>query len=224
MDIKQYMTANPITIDKDISVVSAAELMKETGVRRFPVVDNNELIGMVTDRDLRSAAPSQVVSFDEQERKLFPELYDLLKKIKVGEIMKTDVVSITSDRSVVKAADTMRKHRISGLPVIDAQNKLVGIITESDVFKILVDFSGMRMGKITLGFRLDDIPGSIKEVVDIIRVNDGRVAGIFISYPADEPGYRHVYIRIRDFDPEKFEKLENIVKEKFDLLCVVDDS
>ena len=115
MYIKEYMTANPITIDKDISVVEAADLMKRHGIRRFPVVHNNELIGMVTDRDLRSAGPSQVVSFDAQERKLFPELYDLLKRIKVSEILKTDVIRIVPDRSIVKAADIMHENCISGL-------------------------------------------------------------------------------------------------------------
>ncbi|MBW1768943.1 MAG: CBS domain-containing protein [Deltaproteobacteria bacterium] len=224
MFIKNYMAANPITIDEDASVVRAAEIMKETGVHRFPVVDNNELVGMVTDRDLRSAAPSQVVSFDEQERKLFPELYDLLKKIKVGEIMKTDVISITSDRSVVKAADIMLKNHISGLPVVDSQKKLIGIITQSDIFKVLVDLSGIKTGKITLGFRLEDSPGSIKKVVDIIRQNDGRVAGIFTTYPPEEPGYRDVYIRIRDVASEKLEQIKNVVEEKANLLCVIDDS
>jgi len=224
MYIKKHMTANPITIDKDISMVKAATVMKEAGIRRLPVVRDGELIGMVTDRDLRSAGPSQVVSFDEQERKLFPDLYDLLQKIKVGEIMKTDVISITLDQSVVKAADTMLKHRISGLPVLDSQNKLIGIITQSDVFRVLVDFSGIRMGKITLGLQLKDSPGSIKEAVDVIRENEGRVASIFTTYPADEPGSRHVFIRIRDFAPEKLVKLKDIVEKRFDLLGVIDDS
>ena len=221
MYIKKYMTANPITIDKNMSAVEAADLMKLHGVRRFPVIHNNELIGMVTDRDLRSAAPSQVVSFDEQERKLFPDLYDLLKQIKIIEIMKTDVISISPDKSVVKAAGTMLEHRISGLTVVDSQNKLIGIITESDIFKALADFSG---GKIIFGFRLKDTPGSIKDVIDVIRESEGRIASIFTTYPADEPGSRHAFIRIRDVAPEKLEKLENVVKEKFDLLCVIDDS
>ena len=224
MLIKKYMTANPKTIGKDVSAVKAYELMKETGVRRFPVVSNDEVIGMITDRDLRSAAPSQVIEFDESERKLFPELYDLLKKITVEKIMKRDVVSIDSDQSVVKAAETMLNNGISGLPVVDSQKKLIGIITESDIFKLIVYFSGIRRGKITLGFRIEDSPGSIKKVVDIIRENDGRVASIFAIYPEDDLEYRHVFIRLKDFAPEKLENLKNIVEEKFDLIGVMDDS
>ena len=218
------MTPDPITIDKDMSVVSAVELMKESNVRRFPVVQNNELIGIVTDRDLRSAGPSQVVSFDEQERKLFPELYDLLKKIKVGEIMKTDVISISPEYSIVKAGDIMLKNGLSGLPVVDSRKRVVGIITESDIFKVLVDFSGIDTGKTIMGFRLEDKPGSIMKLVDTIRESDGRVAGILITYPEEEPGNRHIYIRIRDFANEKLEKLKALCKEKFDLLCVIDDN
>ena len=140
------------------------------------------------------------------------------------EVIFARALSITPDQSVVKAADTMLKHRISGLPVVDSQNKLIGIITESDIFKVLIDFSGIKTGKITFGFRLKDSPRSIKEAVDVIRENDGRVAGIFTTYPEEDPGYRHVYIRIRDLAPGKLEKLENVVEEKFDLLCVIDDS
>lgn len=224
MLVKEYMTVDPIWVDKDMSVVSAVEHMKKSGVRRFPVVHNDELIGIVTDRNLRSAGPSQVVSFDGAERKLLPELYDLLTKIKVGEIMKTDVVSISPEHSVVKAAEIMLKNHISGLPVVDARKRLIGIITESDIFKVLVDFSGIKAGKITFGFRLKDSPGSIKKVIDIIRENDGRIASILTPYPAEEPGYRYVYIRIRDFAPEKLEKLKDIVEEKFDLFCVIDDN
>ncbi len=224
MFIRNYMTANPKTIDKDISVLRAADLMKEFSVRRFPVVDNNDIIGMVTDRDLRSAGPSQVISFDEQERILIPELYDLLKKIKVGEIMKTDVISISPDRSVVKAAETMLENRVSGLPVVDLQKNLVGMITESDIFKVLVEFSGIKTGKTILGFRLEDLPGSIKKIVDVIRDYDGRVANILATYPEEDPEYRHVYIRIRDLTPENMKKLIKIMKEQFDLLDVIDDT
>ncbi|MDY6970704.1 MAG: CBS and ACT domain-containing protein [Thermodesulfobacteriota bacterium] len=224
MLIEKYMTANPKTIGKNISAVRAYELMKKHGVRRFPVVSNGEIIGIITDSDLRSAGPSQVISFDEAERKLFPDLYDLLKRITAEEIMERDVISIGPDQSVVKAAETMLKNRVSGLPVLDSQKRLVGIITESDIFKVLVDFSGINTGKITLGFRLEDSPGAIQKVVDIIRENDGRVAGIFVLYPEDDQGYRHVYIRLKDFAPEKLEKLKNAVKAEFAIIGVIDDS
>ena len=224
MYIENYMTTDPITVDQDMSVVKAVELMKESGVRRFPVVQNDELIGMVTDRDLRSAGPSQVVSFDEQERKLFPELYDLLKKVKVGEIMKTDVVTIAPKYSIVKAGDTMLKNGISGLPVVDSRNRIIGIITESDIFKVLVDFSGIDAGKTILGFSVEDNPGSIMDVVNVIREREGRIAGILITYPEEEPGYRHVYIRIRDVALKKLDRLKEALEEKFDLLCVIDDN
>ncbi len=224
MWIEKYMTADPISIDKDMSIIRAAERMKEAGVRRFPVVHNDELIGMVTDRDLRSASPSQVVSFDKAERKLMPELYDLLANIKVGEIMKSDVVTVSPEQSVVKAAETMLKYHISGLPVVDSRKGLVGIITESDIFKIIVDFSGIKAGKTTFGFRLEDSPGSIKKVNDIIHENDGRIASILTPHSGEEPGHRHVYIRMRNCAPEKIEKLKTILEEKFDLLSVIDDT
>ena len=224
MYIKNYMTPDPITVDQGMSVVKAVELMKESGVRRLPVVQNDELIGMVTDRDLRSAGPSQVVSFDEKERKLLPELYDLLKKIKVGEIMKTDVITISPEYSIVKAGETMLKNGLSGLPVVDSRKKVIGIITESDIFKILIDFSGIEEGKTIMGFRVEDSPGSIMEVVNTIRAREGRVAGILITYPEEEPGYRNVYIRIRNIASKRLDRIKDVLEENFDLLCIIDDN
>jgi len=86
MLVRNYMTSHPTSVDEDTSVLRAAELMKEKNVRRFPVVRGDQLIGIVTDRDLRSAAPSQVISFDAQERQLMPELHSLLSAMKVRDV------------------------------------------------------------------------------------------------------------------------------------------
>ena len=114
MLVKEYMTPNPMTVKEDSSILETAELMKKHKVRRFPVLRDDELIGIVTDRDLRSAAPSQVISFDAQERELMPELHSLLSGITVKEVMSRDVLTIHPEQTIVAAAQLMLEHRMSG--------------------------------------------------------------------------------------------------------------
>jgi len=223
MLISEYMTPNPITVEQDMLVTDAADLMKKRKVRRFPVLQGHELIGMVTDRDLRSAAPSQVISFDASERQLMPELYDLLARIKVQDIMSRKVITVRPDSTIVKAAQLMLEHRISGLPVMGIEDNLLGIITEGDIFKALVDFSGARLGRTMFGLRLEDRPGSIKEVADIIRAHDGRLASILTSYTSADPQFRRVYVRIRDLAPGKFEALQEELHKNFDVIYTVQE-
>ena len=223
MLIKEYMTPQPVTVDEDTSVLNAAELMKEKKFRRFPVLRGDELIGIVTDRDLRSAAPSQVISFDEEERQLMPELHDLLARVKIGEIMTRDVLTVDSEQTIATAALLMLKHRISGLPVVDSKGELVGIVTEGDIFKVLVDFSGLYLGNTVLAFRLEDRPASIMEAADAIRKHDGRLASILTSYASADPGFRRVYFRIRELPSDKLETLRQELERDFELLYIIRD-
>lgn len=223
MLVRDYMTAQPTSVDDDTSVLQAAELMKQKSVRRFPVLRGGELVGIVTDRDLRSAAPSQVISFDAQERQLMPELHSLLSAMKVREVMASRVVTIHPEQTIVAAALLMLERRISGLPVVDSQGRLSGIITETDIFKVLVDLSGSHSGKIVLAFRLEDRPGSIREVADTIRDHGGRLVSILTSYDPAEERFRRVYIRIADLPAQELEAMQNALRERFDLLYITDD-
>jgi acetoin utilization protein AcuB len=223
MLIKEYMTPQPVTVDEDTSVLDAAEMMKERKFRRFPVLRGDELIGIVTDRDLRSAAPSQVISFDEEERKLMPELHDMLARVKIGEIMTHDVLTVDFEQTIATAALLMLKHRISGLPVVDSQSELVGIVTEGDIFKVLVDFSGLYLGNTVVAFRLEDRPASIMEAANAIRKHEGRLASILTSYASADPGFRRVYFRIRELPSDKMEILRQELERDFELLYIIRD-
>jgi acetoin utilization protein AcuB len=223
MLVKEYMTSDPVAVDEDFSILEAAELMKKRKVRRFPVLRGDQLIGIVTDRDLRSAAPSQVVSFDAQERELMPELHSLLSGITIKEVMSRDVITIRPEETIVAAAQLMLEHRMSGIPVVDAQGRLQGIITETDIFKVLVDLAGVSSGKTTFAFQLEDRAGSIKEVADVIRKHGGLVASILTSHTLAAPQSRRVYIRIGDLPAEKLRALEEELREQSELLYVIED-
>ena len=223
MLVKEYMTPNPMCVKEDSSILETAELMKKHKVRRFPVLRDDQLIGIVTDRDLRSAAPSQVVSFDAQERELMPELHALLSGITVKEVMSRHVITIHPEQTIVAAAQLMLEHRMSGIPVVNSRDQLQGIITETDIFKVLVDLSGVSSGRTTFAFQLEDRAGSIKEVADVIRRHGGLVASILTSHTLAAPEFRRVYIRIGDLPSEKLRALEAELRKQADLLYVIED-
>lgn len=129
--VKDWMTPDPITIAPTTTLPEANRLMKECNIRRLPVVENGRLVGIVTLGDIREASPSTATSLS------IYELNYLLSRLTVGQIMTRDPISITPDTSIEAAARLMLEHKIGSLPVVDG-TRVVGIITESDIFRLLV--------------------------------------------------------------------------------------
>jgi CBS domain-containing protein len=129
--VRDWMTQDVITITPETSLAAAHELMKNKGVRRLPVVDHRRIVGIVTLGDVRGAEPSMASSLSVWE------MNDLLANLKVAEIMTRDPVTIDQEASIGDAARSMLERKFSGLPVVDQENRLVGIITESDIFRLV---------------------------------------------------------------------------------------
>jgi acetoin utilization protein AcuB len=129
--VRDWMSADPIIADVDFPIMEAHRLMTEHGIRRLPVVDRGQLVGIVTRGDVRGAEPSEATSLS------IWELNYLLSKLSLDHIMSSPVISVKPDDPVPEAARLMLKHKIAGLPVLDG-DKLVGIITESDIFRMVV--------------------------------------------------------------------------------------
>jgi CBS domain-containing protein len=130
--VRDWMTPNPITVTVDTSLAKAHELMVENRIRRLPVMDGRRMVGIVTRGDVRGAQASEATSLS------IWELNYLLTKLKLSELMTEDVISVTSDTTIREAAQVMLDNKIAGLPVVD-DGELVGIITESDIFRMLVE-------------------------------------------------------------------------------------
>lgn len=130
--VKDWMTADVITIAPDAGVLDTGNLMRENGVRRLPVVENGRLVGIITHGDVREAKPSTSSSLSAWEMNY------LLARLTVSEIMTKDPLTTTPDATIGEAAYIMYKQKVSGLPVINVDGKLVGIITESDIFRMVV--------------------------------------------------------------------------------------
>jgi acetoin utilization protein AcuB len=215
MLIKDWMTKDPVTIDEDTSMIKAIHIMKERRFRRLPVVAAGKLVGMVTDRDLKEASPSKATSLDVHE------LYYLLSELRVREIMSHHPLSVSQDDTVEHAAQVMLEHTISGLPVVDAGGKVVGIITQSDVFRAFMHITGVLQGGVQFALRLEDRPGLIKEVVDLLRARGARFVSLLSSYTTSKEGYRDVYIRVKNLSPDEVAQAQAELASRFEVLYII---
>ena len=215
MLVKNWMSKDVITIDVNDSMTHASGLMKENNIRGLPVMKNGELVGVVTDRDLKKASASNATTLD------IHELLYLIDKIMVKEVMTKNPITIPVDYTVEETAEVLLDNKLSGAPVVNNEGNLVGIITQADIFRVLVSLTGVREKGLQFGFLLEDRPGSIKEVSDIIRNYDCRVVSI-MSTSANQEGYRHVYIRACDCDRIRLDQLKEELKAKANLLYIVD--
>ena len=197
MPVQDWMSKDLITIDEDTSIMKASKVMKQKDIQHLPVLSKGRLVGIVSDRDLKEATPSKATSLD------IHELYYLLDKIVVKSLMAKTLVTIAPGDTVEKAAAVMLKHHISALPVVDAHGGLAGILTKGDVFKAFVSISGIYQGPLAMGLELPDQPGYIKQVTDVIREHDGRIASIMTRYEGAPEGFKRVYIRAKQVKDEK---------------------
>jgi acetoin utilization protein AcuB len=116
----------------------------------------------------------------------------------------------------------MLEHKITGLPVV-SEGKVVGMLSQGDVFRVLTSITGIYRGGTLFSFLLDDRPGSIKEVADVVRKHGGRMVSILTSYDMVEEGKRRVAIRIADMPQDKVEGLRQELDKGFDLQHVAHD-
>lgn len=215
MLVKHWMSENVVTIDEDASIMKASKLMKHHGFQHLPVSKKDRLTGIVSDRDLKEAHPSQATTLD------IHELYYLLDKLQVEKVMSKNLRTARADETVDKVAALMLQHKISALPVVDQKGELEGIITKGDVFRAMVSVSGIQQAPLQLCFEIEDRPGAIREVTDVIRAHGGRLVSIISTYEHAPAGFRHLYVRPRDVRDEK--SLIVALKTKFKLLYQTHD-
>ncbi|MFC6918706.1 CBS domain-containing protein [Meiothermus taiwanensis] len=128
MLVKDFMTPNPTVVSPEATVPEAAQIMKKGGFRRLPVVEEGRLVGIVTDRDLKEAMPSDATSLS------IWEINYLISRLSVGEIMTRDPITVADTLPLQAAAKLMLEHKVGGLPVVH-EGKLVGIVTVTDVLR-----------------------------------------------------------------------------------------
>ena len=217
MLIREWMTKDVITVTPDTSMLKASKLMKDHNIRRLPVLDGKRVVGIVSDRDIRAASPSKATTLDMHE------LYYLLSEVKVKDIMTSDPVTVYDTDAVDAAALLMENKGIGGLPVVDGSGELVGIITDHDIFRVLVDFCGASKGGLQLAFMLPDKPGVLTPIFEAISQNGGNVLSVLASRSKTQEGSSHVYIRLHAMDSEKEKALIENMKKAMPLEYWMDD-
>ncbi|MGW8317640.1 MAG: CBS domain-containing protein [Candidatus Promineifilaceae bacterium] len=130
--IKDWMTPNVVTATPQTTLPEAHRLMKENRIRRLPVISDGQLVGIITRGDVRGAEPSEATSLS------IWELNYLLAKLQIQEIMTRNPFTVSPEATISEAAQLMLDNKISGLPVVDDSGRVVGIITESDIFRLVV--------------------------------------------------------------------------------------
>lgn len=215
MPVKDWMSKKLIVVDAEASIMQASKLMKQHGIQHLPVLKDGRLAGIISDRDLKEASPSKATALD------IHELYYLLDTIPVKTVMPRQLYTISPQATLEKAAAVMLKHNISALPVVDDKGHLEGIITKGDIFRAFVAISGINQAELAMGFALEDRPGSIKEVTDVIRAHGGRIASILTGYENAPEGWRFVFIRARDINDEA--GLEAELRERFKVIYFLHD-
>jgi len=187
MFVRNYMTPDPIFVSPDDNFHQAIHILRKQKVRHLPVLENNRLVGIVVEKDLLSNQPSQATTLS------LYEIYSLLEMLRIRQIMSKPVITVEGDCPLEDAARIMVDNKISCLPVMDDE-KLVGIITETDVFKALVEVLGGEEEGTRFIFRAPEKVGVLAIIATKIAEAGGSVLAITNS-KVDKSGYRKVMLK-----------------------------
>jgi acetoin utilization protein AcuB len=181
MLVRERMSHPVFTVYPDSSMQDALDKMRREHVRRLPVVNKRgQLVGIVTETDLAKASPSQATSL------AIWEIRELVGKVKVEEIMTKEVVTISDDTAIEEAARVMTDSKISGLPVLH-DGKLVGLITETDLFKVFLELFGARDAGVRITVEVPREPGQLAKLTRAIFELGGDIValGTFLGETTD---------------------------------------
>jgi acetoin utilization protein AcuB len=188
MLVKERMTRLPIVATPDLPVPEALHLMRQEHIRRMPVVDKSgRLVGIVSDRDLLLASPSPATSLSAWE------ITYLLGKITVHDVMTKKVITVTEDTPLEDAARIMADSKIGGLPVV-RDGALVGIITETDLFKLFLELLGARERGVRVTMLVPNVPGEMAKLTRAITDCGGNIIAV-AGFTGTDPSNRRVLVK-----------------------------
>lgn len=195
MLVGERMTPRPITVHEDTSLPEALELMRREKIRRLPVLDKHgRLVGIVTELDLLRASPSPATTLS------IYEIPYLLSKVKMRDIMSREVITVTEETPIEEAARIMADNKIGGLPVM-RDDKLVGIITETDIFKLMLELFGARQSGIRVTLSVPEEKGVLARVTGKIAEMGGNILSLGTAMGAD-PSTSIIIMRVADVSEE----------------------
>ena len=212
MLVGERMAHPVITVSPEMPIVDALNMMRREHIRRMPVVKDGEMIGIVSEKDLLNASASPATSLSVWE------LNYLLTKITVKEVMTKDVITISEDTPIEEAARIMADNKIGGLPVVSGEH-VVGIITETSLFKLLLEMLGAREMGVRVTALLGEKRGSLARLTQGVADAGGNFVA-FGQFAGDDPSNRLVTFKVVGINEDKVRQIiEPLVLQIKDIRC-----
>ncbi len=206
MLVGERMSHPVITIPPNMPVVEALNLMQRQGIRRMPVIKDNKIVGIVSDKDLLNASPSPATSLSVWEMNY------LISKITVKEVMTGQVIFVTEDTLIEEAARIMADNKIGGLPVMRG-GSVVGIITETDLFKIFLELMGARDSGVRVTALIHEERGQLARLTQAIANAGGNFVA-FGQFTGEDPSNRLVSFKVEGLDEDAVKQIIEPLAEK----------
>ncbi|MGF9906706.1 CBS and ACT domain-containing protein [Brevibacillus porteri] len=190
MRIEEIMRKKIVTIQPSTTIGEALLLLRANRIRHLPVVENASLVGIVSDRDLRDALPSRLLTHDDDDTVLHKP---------VADIMNQQVITAHPLDFIEDAALQLYEHKIGSLPIVEG-NRLVGLITESDLFSSLIELFGVNKPSSHIEVEVDDRVGMLAEVSQVFRDAQVNVTSVVV-FPGKQPAKKNLVFRVQTIDP-----------------------
>lgn len=224
MLVKDWMSEHVITLDENVSIMKAIQVLKEHKIRRIPVTRDGKLVGIVTDRDIKEATPSKITTFEVHE------MYYLLSELKLKDVMTKDPLTVKPYDTVEYAAVLMLENKISGLPVVTDDGHVVGIITQTDIFKLFVNITGIYYSPYQVCLLINH-SNELLELFQILKDFQVTLYSLLTwkeetALPTEgevknsslEENKRMVFLRLEELSQEKLDALLQELNRKFRVL------
>ncbi|MDC0761845.1 CBS and ACT domain-containing protein [Brevibacillus sp. AG] len=190
MRIEEIMRKKIVTIQPSTTIGEALLLLRANRIRHLPVIENDSLVGIVSDRDLRDALPSRLLTHDDDDTVLHKP---------VADIMNQQVITAHPLDFIEDAALQLYEHKIGSLPIVEG-NRLVGLITESDLFSSLIELFGVNKPSSHIEVEVDDRIGMLAEVSQVFRDAQVNVTSVVV-FPGKQPAKKNLVFRVQTIDP-----------------------
>jgi acetoin utilization protein AcuB len=210
MFVGERMSRPVISVSPDAPINEVLAMFRNEHIRRAPVMKEGKLVGIVSERDLLNASPSSATTLSVWE------LNYLISKVKVKDVMTKKVITVDTDTPIEEAARIMADRKIGGLPVVHA-GKVVGVITETDLFKILLELMGARQKATRVTVTVPDQPGELARITKAIASNGGDFIS-FGLFSGPDANSKVVTFKVQGIKQEKIkEVLHDIVLKFWDI-------
>ncbi|MDL1910081.1 CBS domain-containing protein [Chloroflexi bacterium CFX6] len=210
MFVGERMSRPVISVSPDAPINDVLAMFKKEHIRRAPVVKNGKLVGIVSEKDLLNASPSDATTLS------IWEMHYLISKVKIKNVMSKKIVTVSRDTPIEEAARIMADKKIGGLPVVDG-DRVVGMITETDLFKVFLELMGARDKGIRVTATIEDKPGELARVTKAIADAGGNFVS-FGFFAGEDAGTKVLTFKVEGVKKENIRKvLGNVVKKFWDI-------